>query len=62
LYGNPGQLVTQAIAVVVVALYAAGVTWVLLKLVDLVLGLRVTKEEEERGLDVSQHGEVAYQS
>jgi ammonium transporter, Amt family len=62
LYGNPGQFVTQAIAVVVVALYAAGVTWILLKLVDLLLGLRVSPEEEARGLDVSQHGEVAYQS
>ncbi|HET9222248.1 MAG TPA: ammonium transporter [Roseiflexaceae bacterium] len=62
LYGNPGQLVTQAIAVVAVAFYAAAVTWILLKLVDMVLGLRVSKEEEERGLDVSQHGEVAYQS
>jgi ammonium transporter, Amt family len=62
LYGNPGQLVTQLIAVVVVALYAAGVTWILLKLVDMLLGLRVSPEEEARGLDVSQHGEVAYQS
>jgi Amt family ammonium transporter len=62
LYGNPGQLVTQLIAVVAVALYAAGVTWVLLKLVDAVLGIRVSPEEEQRGLDVSQHGEVAYQS
>jgi ammonium transporter, Amt family len=62
LYGNPGQLVTQLIAVVAVALYAAAVTWVLLKLVDAVLGIRVSPEEEQRGLDVSQHGEVAYQS
>lgn len=62
LYGNPGQVVTQLIAVVAVALYAAGVTWVLLKVVDALLGLRVSPEEEQRGLDVSQHGEVAYQS
>ena len=62
LYGNPGQVVTQLIAVVAVALYAAAVTWVLLKLVDMVLGIRVSPEEEQRGLDVSQHGEVAYQS
>jgi ammonium transporter, Amt family len=62
LYGNPGQLMTQAIAVVVVALYAAGVTWVLLKLVNALLGIRVSQDEEQRGLDVSQHGEVAYQS
>lgn len=62
LYGNPGQLVTQAIAVIVVAAYAAGVTWVLLKLIDVTVGLRVSQDEEQRGLDASQHGEVAYQS
>ena len=62
LYGNPGQLVTQAIAIIVVALYAAGVTWGLLKLVDVLFGIRVSRDEEVRGLDASQHGEVAYQS
>jgi Amt family ammonium transporter len=61
LYGNPGLLVTQAIAVVVVALYAAAVTWGLLKLLDLTWGVRVSAEEEQRGLDVTQHGEPAYQ-
>jgi Amt family ammonium transporter len=62
LYGNPGQLLTQAIAVIVVAAYAATVTWVLLKLVNAAFGVRVTSDEEQHGLDVSQHGEVAYQS
>ena len=62
LYGNPGQFVIQLIAVVVVAAYAAGVTWVLLKLINATIGLRVSLEEEVRGLDASQHGEVAYQS
>ena len=62
LYGNPGQLLTQAIAVVVVAAYAAGVTWVLLKLINAAFGVRVSSAEEQRGLDASQHGEVAYQS
>ena len=62
LYGNPGQLAIQALAVVVVAAYAAAVTWILLKLVNAAFGVRVSSSEEQRGLDVSQHGEVAYQS
>lgn len=62
LYGNPSLLVTQIIAVVVVAVYAAGVTFVLLKLIDALIGLRVTREEEQLGLDTTQHGEAAYQS
>ncbi|HEU4984543.1 MAG TPA: ammonia channel protein, partial [Nitrososphaera sp.] len=62
LYGNPGLLITQIIAVVVVALYAAGVTFVLLKAIDAVIGIRVSSDEEALGLDASQHGEVAYQS
>jgi len=61
LYGNPGLLLTQLIAVVVVGVYAAGVTFVLLKLINLVVGIRVSPEEEARGLDTSQHGEAAYQ-
>lgn len=62
LYGNPGQVVTQIIAVVVVAAYAAAVTWILLKVIDAVVGIRVSPDEEAKGLDSSQHGEVAYQS
>jgi Amt family ammonium transporter len=61
LFGNPGQLAIQAVAVVVVAAYAAIVTWGLLKLIDIVLGLRVSPEEEQQGLDTTQHGEPAYQ-
>jgi Amt family ammonium transporter len=62
LYGNPGLLLTQLIAVVAVAAYAAIVTFVLLKAIDALVGIRVSQEEEARGLDSSQHGEVAYQS
>ncbi len=62
LYGNAAQLGEQAIAVVVVAIYAAAVTWVLLKALNLTVGLRVSDSEELQGLDASQHGEVAYQS
>jgi Amt family ammonium transporter len=62
LAGNPGLLGVQFLAVAVVAVYSAGMTWGLLKLVDVVMGLRVSPEEERRGLDSSQHGEIAYQS
>ncbi len=61
LYGNPGQLLTQIIAVVVVAAYAALITWVLLFIINATVGIRVSPEEEARGLDASQHGETAYQ-
>jgi len=60
LYGNPGQVVTQVIAVVVVAAYAGAVTFGLLKLIDVTIGLRVSEQEEQEGLDASQHGETAY--
>jgi Amt family ammonium transporter len=62
LYGNPGLVVTQLIAVAVVVVYAAAVTFALLKIIDATVGIRVSPDEEEKGLDSSQHGEVAYQS
>lgn len=62
LYGNVAQLGEQAIAVVVVAIYAAAVTWLILKALNLTVGVRVSDTEERQGLDASQHGEVAYQS
>jgi Amt family ammonium transporter len=61
LHGNPRQLAIQAIAVLAVALYSVVVTWVLLKVLDVTVGLRVAPEEEEQGLDRSLHGEPAYQ-
>lgn len=61
LYGNPGLLVTQFIAVAVVAAYAAAITFILLKVINLVVGIRVSPEEEAKGLDATQHGETAYQ-
>ena len=60
--GNPGLVVTQIIAVVVVVAYSAAVTWALLKIIDATIGIRVSPNEEEQGLDSTQHGEVAYQS
>lgn len=61
LYGNPALLGIQAIAVVVAAGYAAIVSFVILKVIDATIGLRVSSDEEEKGLDVTQHGEAAYQ-
>ena len=59
-YGNPAQLGYQALSVVVAGAYSFVVTFVILKLVDLVIGLRVSTEEEEVGLDLTQHGERGY--
>ena len=60
--GNPQQLVTQFVAVAATVAYAAVGTFVIVKVVDLVLGLRVAEKDEEVGLDISVHGEAAYQA
>jgi ammonium transporter, Amt family len=59
-YGNPGQLGSQAIAVAASWIWAAALTLIILKLVDMTIGLRVKPEEELAGLDASVHGEAAY--
>lgn len=59
-FGNPAQLGIQAVAVVGVWVFSFVGTYVLLKAIDAIIGLRVTKEEEVTGLDLSQHNEVAY--
>lgn len=59
-FGNPSLLVNQVIAVVATAVYAFVVTAILLKALDATMGLRVSKEEEVTGLDLSQHGESGY--
>lgn len=58
--GNMSQFIAQLITVVVVAMYAFIVTLIIVKVIDLTLGLRVTEEEEYVGLDISQHKEIAY--
>jgi len=62
LEGNPGQVGTQLVAIVAVTAFSATATFLILKLVDALVGLRVEEFEEEAGLDASQHGEVAWQS
>jgi ammonium transporter, Amt family len=59
-YGNPAQLGIQLLAVLVVSAFAFCGSYLLLKLVDLFSPLRVTPQEEDEGLDLSQHGEEAY--
>jgi Amt family ammonium transporter len=60
LFGNPGQLGIQAIAVAAAIIYSGVVSFALLKLVGLVLPLRADDADETAGLDVTQHGEEAY--
>ena len=60
-YGNLAQLGTQAIAVIASATYSAVMTFVILKVIGIFVGLRVPEQEEVLGLDASQHREAAYQ-
>ena len=59
--GNPGQVVTQLVAVGATILYAVVATFGIVKLVNVILGLRISARDEEVGIDLSTHGEAAYQ-
>jgi len=59
-YGNPGLFLIQLKAVVITIIYSFVVSWVLLKLVDVFIGLRVSEDGERIGLDLTQHRESAY--
>jgi Amt family ammonium transporter len=58
--GEPGQMVDQIVAIGVVAIYSFVVTAVILKVLDLAIGIRLTENDEELGIDVTQHGERGY--
>jgi Amt family ammonium transporter len=60
LYGNPGLVLKQLIAIAAVIAYSLIVTTIILKVLDATMGLRVKDEHEMEGLDVSLHGEKAY--
>jgi Amt family ammonium transporter len=60
LFGNPGFFGAQVLTVLAVTLFAAAGTFLILKLVDRLVGLRVSPEEERMGLDLSQHNERDY--
>jgi Amt family ammonium transporter len=58
--GNAGQVVNQAVGVAAAIAIAVVGTLIILKILDAVMGLRVSQQEELQGLDVSQHGEEGY--
>lgn len=62
LHGNPKLLLIQLIAIAATIAYAAVMTFVILKVIDKFLKVRVSEEDEKSGLDVSIHGEEAYGS
>ena len=59
-YGNPSQLGVQILASVVTMIFSFGVTYIVAKALNMSIGLRATRVEEEVGLDISGHGERAY--
>ena len=59
-YGNAAQLGIQALGIAIVGVYAFAVSYVLLKLVNVFMGLRVSPDNEGIGLDVAEHNEAAY--
>jgi len=59
-FGNPQQLVIQGVAVGVTLIFSFVVSWILLKVLDATMGLRVSTEEEVAGLDISEHQEAGY--
>jgi Amt family ammonium transporter len=61
-YGGVKLLGAQAASVVITIAYSVVVSWVILKVIDLTIGLRVSSEDEQIGLDLTQHGESAYNS
>jgi Amt family ammonium transporter len=60
LFGNPAQLGVQATAVAAAIVYSGAMSFILLKLIGLVVPLRAKADDEASGLDISQHGEEAY--
>jgi len=59
-YGNPSQFLIQLLTVVVTIVFAFGMTFLITKLLSRFMSLRVSDDEEEVGLDISEHGEQAY--
>jgi Amt family ammonium transporter len=60
IHGNWLLVGKQVLAILVVWAFAFGMTWIIGKVIDVTMGLRVSATEESLGLDISQHGESAY--
>ena len=59
-FGNPGQLWTQIVAVLVTMVYSFIATLIILYIIKAIMGVRVSEEDEFVGCDTSEHGETAY--
>jgi len=59
-FGNPNQLVIQFVGALAVIVFSIILTAIIVKIIDMTIGLRVSDEEEVQGLDLSQHSEVGY--
>jgi Amt family ammonium transporter len=59
-FGNPGLFLVQLYGVLATVAYSMAVTFIILKVINGVVGLRVTTEEETQGLDLTQHSEIGY--
>ncbi len=59
-FGNPGQFVTQVLAVGVTLVYSFVISYILFKVIDATMGLRVSPEDEIAGLDLTEHQETGY--
>ena len=59
-YGNPGQFVTQLLAVGATLVYSFVISYILFKILDATMGLRVSPEDEVAGLDITEHQETGY--
>jgi Amt family ammonium transporter len=60
LFGHPMQIAIQALGVGVAGLMGFGGTWLILKVLDKIMGIRVSAKVEEAGLDIEEHAERAY--
>ena len=59
-YGNPGQVWIQVFTIIAVAAYSFIMSFIIFKIIDLAMGLRVDKDSETMGLDITQHEETGY--
>ena len=62
LFGNPGQVLVQAVGVLAAMAYCAVISWALIRLISLFTAMRAPETEERKGLDILEHGEEAYSS
>ena len=59
-FGNPQLVLWQGLAVLVTSIYSFGATFIILKIVKGIIGLRITDTDQEKGLDETQHNESGY--